>query len=169
MIKLNGLKKISRKRPVNTFFVELMIVVLFFSISGAVVLRMFASADSLSKANSTAAKCVMTIQSVSEIYAGNGDMKKTIDEYFGPGAYYTSSDDSCMVTLGEDMKPLYTEDARKRFGRASIWFSETTEQGAHGRYSELSSRLFLLFNGADEVYSQTSSAYLPDFAGGGVR
>ncbi len=164
MIVLKGLNRITKVRPMNLFFIELIIVLLFFSLSGTVVLGLFAAADKTALKSSLSERAVMCVQSLSEIYATNGDMKKTTDEYFSGASYFMESDDRCMICLDEEFRPLYTEDAREQFGRISIFMEENTEKTAHGTYSELSVQLFLMIDEPDEIYSHTCSAYIPDFS-----
>ena len=65
--------KKSTERPLNLFFIEMIISLLFFSISGAVILSVFAGADKKSRAGETLESIIVFSQSVAEVYSLNGD------------------------------------------------------------------------------------------------
>ena len=165
---LKELKRAYRKTPVNLFFLELIIVLLFFSISGAVILKMFATADILEEKNSLSGKAIADAQSVAELYAVTGDMRGAANSIFGEGWFTEGADGGITVCLDETRMPLLTEDVRERYGRVKLILSETRENGKCGELRRLRTRVFLLSDGGREIYSQTSSVYIPDFAAGGA-
>ena len=169
MTVLNELKKVRRKIPVNLFFLELIIVLLFFSVSGAVVLRMFASADVLSEKSSLTERAVMNVQSLSEIYAADGNMKAAADKLFGKDRYTYEPNGSISVCLDEDMIPLILDEIKAQSGRVEIDLSERRTRGACGELCELSASVRLLADGGREIYSQVSSVYIPDTGKGAAR
>lgn len=66
--------KSSSKTPL--FLMELIIVILFFSICSAICMKIFASSQMLSKDASTLTGSVLACQSVAEVYkAENGDLE----------------------------------------------------------------------------------------------
>ena len=165
---LKGLKRAYRKTPVNLFFLELIIVLLFFSISGAVILKMFATADILEEKNSLSGKAIADAQSVAEIYAVTGDMRGALQTIFGNGWYTEGVDGGLTVCLDEARLPLLTDDVRERYGRVKLILTETRESGKCGEMCRLRTRVFLISDGGREIYSQISSAYIPDFKAGGA-
>ena len=165
---LKGLKRAYRKTPVNLFFLELIIVLLFFSISGAVILKMFATADILEEKNSLSGKAIADAQSVAELYAVTGDMRGAMVKIFGEGWYTEGADGGITICLDEARLPLLTEDVRDRYGRVKLILTETRESGKCGEMCRLRTRVFLLSDGGKEIYTQESSAYIPDFAAGGA-
>ena len=162
VIVLKGLfNRVTRKPPVNLFFLELIIVLLFFSISGAIILKVFASASIATEKGSVTERAVMNVQSVAEIYSVKGDLEESLDMLFGKGRYTIDSDGTYSVCLGNDMQPIITEDIRGRYGRVSIEFSERRTKGLCGEMHELDSKVILLADGGSEVYTQTSAVYVP--------
>ena len=142
---------------------ELIIVLLFFSISGSVVMAMFVTADSMAEHTSITERAVMDVQSVSEIYAGDGDMRGAADRVFGKGWYAESEDEHLIVVLDENMQAQFTPEAREKFGKVYIDLSEERSDGECGELCRLTARVVLMMNGGEVVYSQVSSAYIPDF------
>ncbi len=162
VIVLKGFfNRVTRKPPVNLFFLELIIVLLFFSISGAIILKVFASASVVTERGSVTERAVMNVQSVSEIYSAKGDLAGALDMLFGNGRYTIDGDNTYSVCLGNDMQPIITEDIRERYGKVRIDFSERLTKGLCGEMRELDSKVILLADGGTEVYSQTSAVYLP--------
>ena len=160
---LKDIKRPRRIAHVNLFFIELVIVLLFFSISGAVILRMFASADVISEKSSLSERAVMDIQSVSELYAIEGDLTGSVDKIYGIGRCTVGENGAVSVCLDEDMVPIMTDDVKKLNGRVEIFFTQNIERGLCGEMHELHSKAFLLADGGREIFSQVSTVYIPDF------
>lgn len=161
-MKLSGAPM--KKAHSNLFFIELIIVLLFFSVSGAVVLGMFAQADSLEHKTSLAERAIIEVQSIAEIYSHSGDIDKALDTVFGRGYSITIQENRHFVCLDEDMHPLMTPEARVNYGRLFIRAYETRTKGECGELCELEIRI--MFTDDTEFYSQKSSVYIPDTAGG---
>ncbi len=149
----------------NLFFIELIIVLVFLSISGTVVLKLFSSADLLAERTRLTEHAIMDVQSLAELYAVEGDMVKAADRLYGSNWAEVTSDGKCMICLDEEMRPLFTPDARDNYGRLYIEMSEQRTRGKCGTYCEMDARVVLLSDGGGEVYSQTSSTYIPDIEG----
>ena len=169
MTALKRLKGKTKRIPLNLFFIELIIILLFFSISGAVVLKLFASADIIEEKSFLTGHAVMNVQSLSEIYAGTGDMRRASDELFGSGWYTEDPDGVITICLDNEMKPLLTEDARRNYGRVNIVLDETRTKGNCGELCSMTGKVYLLGEGGTEIYSQVCSAYIPDFERGSGR
>ena len=75
--KENKMNK-STKRPLNLFFIEMIIALLFFSISGAVILSVFAGADRKSRQSEVLESVIVLSQSIAEVYSENGNADETI-------------------------------------------------------------------------------------------
>lgn len=163
MTVLKEIKRPRRIAHINLFFIELMIVLLFFSISGAVILKMFATADVMSEKSSFSERAVMDVQSVSEMYASDGDIKSAVEKLYGRGRYSVGANGTVSVCLDDDMIPIITDDVKKLNGRVELFFSEVRTKGLCGEMCELHSKAFLLADGGREIYSQVSSVYIPDF------
>ena len=166
MSDLKGLVRVQKKLPVNIFFLELIIVLLFFSVSGAVILKMFATADKLESKSSITESAVMDVQSAAEMYARNGDMRGAVEKLYGSGWYVENVDGSVTVFLDEMRQPLLTPDVREKYCTVSLTFSEQRSRGMCGEFCELTAVVLLYVDGGEEAYRQVSSAYIPDFERG---
>ena len=79
------------------FFVEMIIVLLFFVISCAVVMNMFVHSDKLSRESERLEKMTFYSQSAAEIYSETGSTAKIAEMLFG-----VSSDNNGAVSLSLD-------------------------------------------------------------------
>jgi len=158
------LRRIKKKIPMNLFFVELLVVLAFFSVAAAVILRMFVAADRNAVRAALTEGAMLDVQSFSEMYAMSGDMKKAADTVYGAECLVAGADGSSTVVLDEDGDPLITEDGRRDYGVIWITMYETTENTNAGKYSETLVTVFLKGNDAQEIYRHTCSAYIPSFA-----
>ncbi len=148
----------------NLFFVELLVVLAFFSISGAVILRMFVAADRNAVRSAAIEGAMLDVQSFSEVYAVTGDMKKAADRVYGAECLVAGADGSRTVVLDENGKPLITNEGREAYGRIWVQLYETVERTDAGRYSETEVAVFMRTTEAEEIYRHTCSAYIPSFA-----
>lgn len=78
LCKKDGKMNKITKRPLNLFFIEMIIALLFFSISGAVILSVFAGADRKSRESETLERVIVFSQSIAEVYSENGNAEETI-------------------------------------------------------------------------------------------
>lgn len=99
VIFLSKIKNKANVRPANLFFVELIIVLLFFSFSAAVILRIFAAADSRQKLSDITEKAVICSQSVAEAFSVSGNLSDTLDIVFDADKDYGSS---AEIALDDD-------------------------------------------------------------------
>lgn len=118
---------------------------LFFVISFAVIIRVFAAADGLERKSRRRVKAALCAQSIAEAYSVSGDTGTALRLVFGediPG-------DS--VSLDSDMLP-------EQDGEITLTLSEEREDSAAGTYSTLSIRFE--YSG-EEVYALECGAYIP--------
>lgn len=66
------------KRPLNLFFIEMIIALLFFSISGTVILTVFAGADRKSRQSEMLESVIVFSESIAEVYSENGNADEAI-------------------------------------------------------------------------------------------
>lgn len=133
-----------KRKPLNLFFIEIIISLLFFSISGAVIMKVFAVADAKTRTSSLLEEVVITAQSIAELYSCNGDADAAVREAAG-------------VTGYEDLSAVPLDG-----GRVILSASESRENYGAGEMRRLS--VTFLLDG-DEIYSLNCSAYIP---GGGA-
>ena len=166
MRELLRMKQKYRKTPMNLFFIELLIVLLFMTFAGAIVLNMFVMADRKAVRSAVYEQALTDVQSFSEIYALTGDLKASADRVYGRECLTAGADGSFTAVLDEDNKPLITPEGREAYGRLTVRFSETAEETVCGRYSEVEILVFRTESKADMIIEQTCSAYIPSFAAG---
>lgn len=135
-------------KPANLFFVELIIVLLFFSISSAVILRVFAAADSKQRNTVLTERSIICAQSVAEAYSVSGELDKALETVFGEDAALI---DGSSLLLDESFRPSEN-------GGIALTLNETKEQGAAGTLSELN---ITFSDGNTELYSLACAAYIP--------
>lgn len=96
-------------RPANLFFIELIIVLLFFSFSAAVILQIFAAADHRQDMSDVTERAVICSQSVAEAFSVTGDFSEAADIVFGDGTGlfdgYTAE-----IRLDDEMRPSDSGD-----------------------------------------------------------
>ena len=133
-----------RRRPLNLFFIEIIIALLFFSISGAVIMKVFAVADAKARKSAMLEEVMVVAQSIAEIYSSNGDAAAAVREAAGTAVY-------------EDLSAVPLDG-----GRVILSVLENREAFEAGELCALS--IVFTMEGS-EIYSLNCSAYFP----GGVN
>ncbi|MDE7289087.1 MAG: hypothetical protein K2N71_06265 [Oscillospiraceae bacterium] len=146
----------------NLFFLEMIIVLLFFSIAAAVILNSFAVSNSLAKKSRRTEAMAFCAQSAAEIFSKTGNLSQTVEELFGSGsAEILNADLEDGDYISEATVPL-TESCEYSPQSPEIFviMTETAERTEDGVLKTLS----IKFENADkeELYKITSGAYIPD-------
>lgn len=150
---MNTLKTVVKKRrPINLFFTELIIALLFFSISGAVILRVFASADKRSRANAEKENAMICAQSIAEIYSEFGDAGEALTTVFSQECEFDESRDVYTIKLDSYCRPASD-------GLITMSAAEEREKTLAGELSELT---VTFADDENELFSLVCSAYRPD-------
>ncbi len=137
-------------RPANLFFVELIIALLFFSLSAAIILRVFASADSKQKLGELTEKSIVCAQSIAECYSVSGDAALSAQQVFGTSVVF--SEGEAVLSLDSGLEAAGEEQVRLTLSEIS---RETTAAGEF-------SRLRIEFTaGETQLHSLICSAYIP--------
>lgn len=182
MTTLKGFNTIKKRLPFNLFFIELLIVLMFFSVSGAVIMNLFASADIVSRKNRTAEQLMLRVQSVSEMYAAKGDMYEAADAVFGRGACVECTktvepDDieaedaetkvlnGLSVIYDENLMPLVTPEGRRDYGVIELIMFESRDKMPGGDLRKLEITAMVVYKdyGTDVLYEVASTKYVPDY------
>lgn len=130
-----------KRRPINLFFAEIIIALLFFSISGAVIIKVFATADMKSRQSARLERVIILAQSLAEAYSESGDLNKAAE--LALGLAVDGSDGE--VTLPIENGSIY------------VTARESREFTGAGELSTLS----VTFTTDDkEIYSLDCSAYV---------
>ncbi len=143
-------------RHSNLFFIELMLVLLFFSISAAVILQLFVAADARQKQSDRVEQAVICAQSVAEAFSVSGDLCDAIGVAF-EGADIAGTDDLYQydIALGNDFKP----DAD---GNIILKLAESETSTQAGVLSRL--EMSFTYNG-EEFYTIGCAAYTSALGG----
>ncbi|MCI5668517.1 MAG: hypothetical protein MR291_07135 [Oscillospiraceae bacterium] len=126
-------------------FAEMTIALLFFVISFAVMIRVFAAADGLERRAQRREKAVLCAQSIAEAYSVSGDTGTALRLVFGEDIPQED------ITLNSELVP---EDN----GEITLTLSEEKDDTAAGTYSTLSIRFG--YSG-EELFSLDCGAYIP--------
>lgn len=149
---MNTLKTaITKRRPINLFFTELIIALLFFSISGAVILKVFASADNKSQQSLKKEHAIICAQSIAEVYSETASAEKTFTVVFSQNGDF-DEDEVFSITLDNYCRPAAD-------GKISMTASEQREKTVSGTMSHLTVTFVC---GNTELYSLVCAAYKPD-------
>lgn len=146
------------------FLMELILVILFFSIAGAICIQIFVKAHLLSRSASELNRAVALAQSAAAgLEAGNGSLEDLALQ-FPEGILDTDTDDSLSHFT------VYYDDAWKPCGKASAVYSlnvlapRTAAPGTLNRESVVISRLG---SQNSEIYRLAFNIYTPAAAKGG--
>lgn len=150
---MNTLKtEVKKRRPINLFFMELIIALLFFSVSGAVILRVFASADRRSHNNAEKENTIICAQSIAEIYSEKGNAYEALRTVFSQIPEFDEEQGIYTVRLDSFCRPAAD-------GKIIMSASETREKTASGELSDLT---VSFANDNNELFSLVCTAYTPD-------
>lgn len=142
----------TKRRPVNLFFTELIIALLFFSISGAVILKVFAAADKRSRENAKKEHAIICAQSIAEVYSELGNAESTLKTVFSESVKLDETADGYSVKLDGSYRPVLD-------GSIILKASEQRDKTAAGELS----RLTISFESeSGELYSLVCSAYISE-------
>lgn len=142
----------TKRRPINLFFTELIIALLFFSISGAVILKVFAAADKRSRLNAEKENAMICAQSVAEVYSESGNADEALKTVFSENPKLDENNGIYTMMLDSYCRPAAD-------GKIGMTASEEREKTASGELS----RLTISFaSDEEELYSLVCSAYIPE-------
>ena len=133
-------EKSCKRKPVNLFFIEIIIALLFFSISGAVIMKVFAVADAKSRRSALLEEVMVVAQSIAESYSCSGDVNAAVRDAAGITAY----EDLSAVPLDRGTVIMSVRESRESSGAGELCglSIEFTMEGS-------------------EIYSLICSAYFP--------
>ena len=150
---MNTLKTVVKKRrPINLFFTELIIALLFFSISGAVILNVFVTADKRSRSNAEKENAMICAQSIAETYSETGNADEALKTVFSQSPEFDGSSGVYTIRLDSYFRPASD-------GKIIMSAGEEREKTASGEMSDLT---ISFSNGEEELFSLVCSAYIPN-------
>ena len=106
-----SVKKQTRSAPFGLFYIEMIIVLFFFMIASAVILRAFAAADNISKESDMLEHISLCSQTAAESFALSGDASEAVKAAFGAdiGSENTAVipiDESCTYSVDGDFEAI---------------------------------------------------------------
>lgn len=138
----------TKKAPVgqsNLFFVELIMALLFFLISGAVIVRVFAAADNKAKTAAAAESAMLCAQSAAEYYSVTADAYGALCAVFGEGAvtkaqdgYCVKLDGNCAPSAQGGVTLTAKETAVRETAAGTLWQLELVFAAEKGEFCALS-------------------------------
>lgn len=149
MIKLAGKFK---NRSSNLFFVEIIIVLLFFCISGTIVMRAFAAAQLQAQKSSIHENINLCAQSVAEAFSQYGSIEEAASAVFGKD-FVADQAGSCEIYLDQNCRIAASSGEYIKLA-----LSQSTTETNAGSLNELT--MCFSYND-EELYKLTCSAYLP--------
>lgn len=147
--ELRAIRTVRPKKPANLFLVEMIIAMLFFSVSGAVILNVFAAADGKMRRSETGDGAVLCAQSCAEVYSAAGSAEKMAEKVFG--GFERAEDGTLRVALDERCRPA-------EGGAVELVIRESGESSAAG--SLMTAELTFARDG-EEIRRFVCSAYVP--------
>lgn len=145
------MRKLKAYRKSNhLLFAEMVIALLFFVISFAVIIRIFAAADGMERRERRREQASLCAQSIAEAYSVSGSVGTALELVFGSSAEY--SGDTAEIGLDGSMK-LSAEP------EVTLRLSENRRELSAGVYSQLS--ISFTADGV-EIYSLDCGAYIPE-------
>ncbi len=130
----------------NLLFAEMMIALLFFVISFAVLIRVFVAADGLERKSQRRVKAVLCAQSIAEAFSISGDTAQALRLVFG--------EDMPQGDISLDSALVPAEQ-----GEIMLSLDENRSESGAGVYSQLVIRF--RYSG-EELYSLECGAYIPN-------
>lgn len=106
----------------NLFFIEMIIVLLFFAVASAIILRSFAAADRAARDSRRLENMTFCARSAAELYSAEGSLPWTAERLFGAGA---SSESVSEMTLPLTEECLYSPSGAELF----VTLTETDSGG----------------------------------------
>lgn len=145
----------------NLFFMEMIIVLLFFGIASAVILNAFAASDRLSRESGRLERMSFCAQSAAEIFSETGSLSKTVEKLFGSNSYEILNIDFDGGGYASEVRLPLAEECEYSPQSPEIFMilTETAERSDGGALKILSVK----FENTDseELYRITSGAYVP--------
>lgn len=151
----NPMKSVPSVGKLNLFFMEMIIVLFFFSIASAVILNAFAASDRLSRESGRLERMSFCAQSAAEIFSETGSLSETLEKLFGSNSYDIRGDENALqVRL-----PL-TEECAYSPENAELYMIMAVEsEEPEGLF-----KMYIVFtDGSDgeALYDIMAGAYLP--------
>ncbi len=116
------MKPVRSEGKLNLFFVEMIIVLLFFGIASAVILRSFAGSDRMARESRETENMAFLAQSAAEIYSGTASIDETSELLLSENKYMRRYSSGALRTvLITDTDVFMTmEEASEEYGGGTV-------------------------------------------------
>lgn len=147
-------KAIPKNGKLNLFLLEMIIVLLFFSVASAVILRAFVAADRISAENIRLERMAFCAQSAAESFSVTADLAETAEFLFG--VEYENLENATRIEIPLDSKCEYSY-----MNEAYVFM---TMQITGSEYKNRLRMLNISFRDKDGnvLYEINSAAYVPE-------
>lgn len=144
----------------NLFFMEMIIVLFFFSIASAVILNAFAASDRLSRESGRLERMSFCAQSAAEIFSETGSLPQTLEKLFGSNSYEILNIDLEGGGYGSQVRLPLTEECAYSPENAELYMLVSVTGEEPGGLAEMH---IVFTDGSDgeALYTITAGAYLP--------
>ena len=150
----NPTKPLPDRGRLNLFLLEMIIVLLFFSIASAVILKTFVTADRISAENIRLERMAFCAQSAAESFSSTADLAETAEAVFGIDSDKFENATRIEIPLDDKCSYAYLTDAGI-FMTMQIIGSEYD-----GRLKTL--HIFFKDKNGNMLYEINSAAYTPE-------
>ncbi len=135
-------------KPANLFFIELIIILLFFSFSSAVILQIFAAADHRQELSDVTEGSVICAQSMAEVFSVRGSLSEAAELVLDAAV----QGENAEIKLDDNFKASEN-------GRIILLLTQRKVPESAGVLSYLN--MSFSFD-EKEIYSLTCTSYIPD-------
>ena len=151
------IKAVSKPGRFNLFFLEMIIVLLFFCIAAAVILKAFAVSDRLARESRRAESMAFCAQSAAELYSGTYSISAAAEEMFG----ISGMENASVITIPLNERCGYSVQSPDLF----MTLTETRENLGGGVMFTL--HIGFADSKGETVYEVSSGAYKSNSERGG--
>ncbi len=144
----------------NLFFVEMIIVLMFFSIASAVILNAFAASGRLSRESGRLERMSFCAQSAAEIFSETGSLPKTVEELFGSNPYEIRGGDFEGGGYALQVRLPLTEECAYSPENAELYMLVLVRSEEPGGLSEMHI-VFTDGSNGKVLYTIMAGSYLP--------
>ncbi len=148
MIKM---KQKSSAKHISSFFIEIILVVFFFSIACAILVQIFGKAYTSNNEADKINSAITKGQNISEVFSSKGDIKGTFSTVFGDTKSLTENTKTYTATFNKKW-----ESANKDIFY-SVIITPATEKTDSGN---IKTAIIEIYNKGELLFSTVSSKYL---------
>ncbi len=141
-------------RHLNSFFVEIILVVLFFAFSCAILIKVFANSYVQNKNADNINMAVITAQSFDNMFSSNGDLTKTVESMYGKSA---------AECVNNDYVVLFLDSQGKYSGQSGVFkIVISCNEDVNNKAGVIKSADISVLSDDGELVRLTSSVYVPE-------